>query len=295
MTQKSQPSSVQHLPIENGYFTSPAGHKIFWRYHGIDKPRANMLLVHGIGEHSGRYLNDIPNFQALGLNVFTYDQYGHGQTEGKHGTLDIADRLNQDLITMRAFYRERNPELPLLIFGHSMGGAVVANHLVNHADDVDLAILASPALRPHLSVLSSWFADVMASVAPHFTIRHGLSNKVSHIERVNQELKADPLCHKTISGLLGQFIARAGKNARNHAPNWTVPTLLLYAGSDYLVSPKGSEEFAKNAPSLVESHCFKDYYHEIFHETDTAPVYEKVAHWLNEKLSIVVPEERMLK
>lgn len=263
---------------------SPDGHCLFWQYFPAKQAKALLLLVHGIGEHIGRYADVIPVLNTMGLAVLAYDQYGHGRSEGKRGTLDVFDRLDRDLQwVIKEKVRERGTQ-PLIVFGHSMGGAVVANRLAKGETAVDFAVLSSPALRPHLALGAKCVAMLMNALMPMMSFHHGLSLKVSHRQAVNDALLADSLCHKHISGRLATFIIQAGEYARQQASNWQVPTLLLYAGQDYLVHRSGSDEFAKKAPACVQAQCFEGYYHEIFHEIDTTPVYGRLAEWLDSVL-----------
>lgn len=274
--------------IDSGYLTQTAGHRLYWQSQQTETPRAQLLLVHGIGEHSGRYHDIIPHFLQMGLNVFAYDHYGHGRSDGRRGTLDTPNRFIEDLLSMRKEMQRRAPQLPLIILGHSMGGAVVAKFLVQYQDTEhrpNYAILSSPALKTHLSFLATLGSNLMQALAPQFAITHHLSMKVSHRPEINAQLKNDPLCHKKISASLSNFILNAGKLARAQAPYWKIPTLLLYAGTDFLVDAKGSAQFAANASDKVEAYCFKDFYHEIFHEINPQPAYERMQKWLNQQLN----------
>lgn len=273
---------------ETGYLSPAAGHRLYWQSHCGEAPRAQLLLVHGIGEHSGRYHDIIPHFLELGLNVFAYDQYGHGNSDGERGTLDCPERLVEDLRFICQEVRRRAPDLPLILFGHSMGGAVVADYLVQYQGSAaapDYAVLSSPALKTHMSLLSKLGSGLMQNLAPQTVIRHNLSMKVSHRPEINAQLKNDPLCHKKISGSLSGFILQAGEKARAAAAQWQIPTLLLYAGADLLVDARGSAQFAQDSPACVQAHCFEGYYHEIFHESDPRPVYRRLREWLDAQLA----------
>lgn len=274
--------------LESGYVVQNAGHKLYWQYHQAKQARAQLLLVHGIGEHSGRYQDIIARFLSMGLNVFAYDQYGHGKSDGERGNLDSDSRLVEDLRDISSMLRQRASNLPLILFGHSMGGAVVADYVLHYQATKyrpDLVILSSPALKPHFSVMAKLGSAVMQNIAPHLVIRHYLSMKISHRPEINEQLKNDPLCHKKISGILASFILQAGDAVRENGHQWDIPTLLLYAGKDYLVNPKGSAEFAAQAAHCVEAHCFEHHYHEIFHELDAESVYDRVQLWLRLQLA----------
>lgn len=270
-----------------GYWHHPNGYDLFFRYHPVNNPRAHVILIHGLGEHSGRHLDTIERFNALGLGVFAYDHYGHGRSDGKRGTVLKQNQLDQDLQwVLEECRRKKTDALPVIIFGHSLGGLVVANRLAQPTAYpwIQGAILSSPALKTYVSEIVKWFAERMQKWLPETTIKNGLPVKVSHREEVNRALKNDPLAHQEINGALALFIEQAGAYVRPRAAVWKMPTLLLYAGEDKFIDPKGSREFARRAPkSVVTAQEFPKYYHEVFHETDPEPVYQAVENWL-EKL-----------
>jgi alpha-beta hydrolase superfamily lysophospholipase len=125
----------------------------------------------------------------------------------------------------------------------------------------------------------------LPKIAPNLRVGNGLNaNYLSHDPAVVAAYRADPLVHDRISARLALFIAQAGAQTRALAAQWTVPTLLMYAGQDRLVNPQGSRSFAQHAPALVlTSQCFEDLYHEIFNELDAAPVLTTLQQWLAQR------------
>lgn len=270
--------------MTTGYTRHPRGYDLFFRYHPVSEPRAHLLLVHGLGEHGGCYPEVIARCNVLGLDVFAYDQYGHGLSDGKRGAILTPDQPDADLRWILGECRRRHrDDLPLIVFGHSMGGAVVANRLAHPPPWPDAVIFSSPALKLYLSSLWRWLARLMRAFAPEHTVFSPIGRKVSHVKAVNRKKATDPLCHRQINAALALFIEAAGRRARARAHTWPVPTLLLFAGDDKLVDPRGSRAFSAAAPShLVRAQEFPGYYHEIFHETDPEPVYRAVAAWLDD-------------
>ena len=245
--------------------------------------RGAVLIVHGLGEHGGRYNGVAQRLNNWGYAVRAYDQFGHGESEGPRGTLTSPGRLLADVADLVERTRDRLPQgVPLILLGHSMGGLVAARFVADHPEVVDGLVLSSPALDPGLNGLQKLLLAVLPRVAPDLCVGNGLdANFLSHDPDVVQAYLADPLVHDRISGRLARFIADAGPEVIARAPDWKVPTLLMYAGSDLLVNPAGSRAFAAAAPSqMVRAQCFPDLYHEIFNEVESQPVFDLLHDWL---------------
>lgn len=243
-----------------------------------------VLLVHGLGEHAGRYGHVAQHLNAWGFAVRAYDQYGHGRSTGPRGGLNHDSRLLDDLADLVDATRKRMaPGEPLVLLGHSLGGLVAARFVSLHLRPVDALVLSSPALDTGLSGIQKLLLATLPRLAPNLRVGNGLDvQALSHDPAVVAAYQADPLCHDRISARLGRFIAEAGPATLARAPHWSVPTLLLWAGADRLVRPAGSAAFAAAAPSaVVQSQCFAGLYHELFNERDAAPVFAVLRQWLD--------------
>ncbi len=248
------------------------------------RPRGGVVLVHGLGEHAGRYDHVARRLNAWGFSVRGYDQYGHGESGGKRGALPSDDRLLVDLADLVDATRLRLPDgVPLVLLGHSMGGLVAARFVAHKPRAVDALVLSSPALDPGLNAMQKLLLAVVPRLAPNLTLGNGLdAGYISHDPAVVAAYRADPLVHDRISGRLAKFIADGGPAVVARAAQWTVPTLLMYAGADRLVNPAGSRAFAAAAPkAVVTSHCFEGLYHELFNETDRERVFGVLKGWLD--------------
>ncbi len=247
-------------------------------------PRAMVVLVHGLGEHAGRYDHVARRLNQWGFAVRGYDQYGHGESGGMRGALPSPTRLLDDLADMVDSARNRvGPAVPVILLGHSMGGLVAASFVARGVMKVDGLVLSSPALATRTNALQKLLLKVVPRIAPNFTVGNGLKAQyLSHDPAVVEAYRGDPLVHDRISGRLGRFIADEGPQVVAQAPRWKVPTLLLYAGGDRLVDPEGSRAFAAAAPpSQITTRCFDDLWHEIFNERDAEPVFAALRQWLD--------------
>lgn len=254
-----------------------------WHLDEEAQPRAMVLVVHGLGEHAGRYEGLAQRLNAWGFAVRSYDQYGHGYSGGVRGGLPQAGRLIDDLGDILESTRSRLPGVPVVLLGHSLGGLVSAGFVARGVLPVDGLVLSSPALALRTNAFQKLLLGIVPRVAPNLTVGNGLDPQfLSHDPGVVAAYRADPRVHDRISGRLGQFMATEGRLVRARAPHWEVPTLLLYAGDDRLVDPEGSRAFAEHAPKgLVTTHCFPDLWHEIFNERDAEPVFGALRQWLD--------------
>lgn len=247
--------------------------------------RATVLIVHGLGEHVGRYDPLARRLNGWGYAVRGYDQYGHGESGGPRGGLTSDTRLLDDLADLVDATRARMPAgQPLVLLGHSMGGLVAARFVAQALRPVDALVLSSPALDAGLNAVQKLLLATLPRIAPNLRVGNGLDAQyLSHDPAVPQAYRADPLCHDRISARLARFIAEGGPATVAQAPGWTVPTLLMWAGADRLVNPAGSRAFAAAAPrACVRAHCFEPLYHELFNESEELadPVFEMLRQWL---------------
>lgn len=267
-------------------------------------PRAVVLMVHGLGEHAGRYDHVARQLLDWGFAVRAYDQRGHGESGGERGGLSSETLLLEDLAEVVDDTRLRSLRLPragggdeaagplplplpLILLGHSLGGLVAGRFVSLGLRPVDGLVMSSPALDPGLNAIQKLLLATLPAIAPNLRVNNGLKPEfISHDPQVVSKYLADPLVHAKISARLAKFIATAGPATVAAASTWGTPTLLMYAGADRLVNPAGSRAFAEAAASnggakVVTTRCFDELYHEIFNELDAAPVFASLKAWLD--------------
>lgn len=248
------------------------------------------VLVHGLGEHVGRYEHVAEHLNAQGWDVRGFDQRGHGRSEGRRGDIARPHSLLQDLGAFLAEVRQADAARPLVLIGHSLGGLVAARFvaeglMANPAAwhvPVDALVLSSPAIDPGLSAVQKALLSVGPSLMPHLCVNNGLRPEwICNDPAVVQAYQRDPLVHDRISGLLGRFIADAGPAVLTVAPRWQVPTLLMWSAEDRCVSPRGSQRLAQALPGvLCEAQPFPGLAHEIFNERERDQVLARLSAWL---------------
>ena len=255
-----------------------------WPVEKDQKLRGVVLLVHGLGEHAGRYDHVAQHFNGWGFAVRGFDLYGHGESGGPRGGLPSDNRLLDDLADIYDSTKKHMPAgCPLILLGHSMGGLVAGLFTARAIRPVDALVMSSPSLDPGLSGFQRFLLAVLPRIAPDLRVSNALDvSKISHDPDVVSAYKADKLVHDRISARLAKFIADGAAETMAAAATWKTPTLLMFAGQDKLVAPDGSRAFAARAPNnVVTAQCFESLYHEIFNEIDAEPVFETLKAWLD--------------
>jgi len=252
--------------------------------------RGTIVIVHGLGEHIGRYAHVAARLNADRWSVVGYDQRGHGASPGERGRIAAHDDLLVDLAAIIDEVRAEAPG-PLVLLGHSLGGLVVARFVAGALEsprppwqrDVDALVLSSPALAIGMTTAKRTLLATLEALTPNLGIGNGLdATGISRDAAVVAAYRADPLVHDRIAPRLVRFLADAGPTVLALAPRWQVPTLLLYAGSDRLVVPAGSAAFAAAAPAaVVTARPFASLFHEIFNEPEQDEVLGVLTAWLD--------------
>lgn len=245
-------------------------------------PRGSVLLVHGLGEHSGRYDRVARRMAAIGLTVHGYDLRGHGRSEGPRGSLPADDALLDDL----RFVFERIEPAPVVL-GHSLGGTLAARATGGGWIAPRALVLSSPGLALHVDPVRLAVLKLARRALPDRALPNMLpASELSHDPAEVAAYKADELVHDKITPRMFWFLYEAGEAVRRDAAKLTVPTLLLASGSDRIVDPKGSRELAAALPPGATVHIYDDLHHEIFNERepDRTRVLDDLAAWLEQRL-----------
>ena len=286
--QRGQPARSNVSPRDGAtttWLNMADGQRLFVRDWPLPQARAAVLIVHGLGEHGGRYQRLAHWFNARGYAVRTYDQRGHGQTPGQRGAMPRTSALLEDLTAVYADYAIGAPAPPWLL-GHSMGGLVAARAVLDGRITPPALELSSPAFRSHEAAWLRRLAAVLARLLPNLPLRSGLPLQwLSHDPQVAIDYRADPLRFGWITPRVADFIFHSGESCIADASTLAVPTLLLAAGNDHLVDAAGSRAFANAAwaNKQLTTRFFDTLYHELFNEAEPgrSQVLMRLADWLN--------------
>ncbi len=247
--------------------------------------RAVVALIHGLGEHSGRYQHVADYFTQHGLGVVALDHRGHGRTGGKrgHGSYDA---ILDDIQHLIQEAEKRYPGLPVILYGHSLGGALVLYYALKRRPQVKGVISTAPGLIPaNASGGQIALAKIMSAIAPGFQIDNGLDvSGLSHDPETARAYTADPLVHPKISARLGLDLMQNGQWVIEHAAEFPLPLLLLQGSADRLVNPAGARQFAAGLAGKVTYKVYDGWYHELHNEVEKETVLADMVAWIDQIL-----------
>ncbi|WP_064196906.1 MULTISPECIES: alpha/beta hydrolase [Emticicia] len=246
--------------------------------------KAVICIMHGMGEHINRYNHVAEMFTSNGYSVIGCDHRGHGKSEGKSGHFPDFDTFLNDVDTLLKVASEHFPNTKQILYGHSMGGNLVANYLLRRQPKITGAILSSPyfqlAFQP--SKITLFIGRMMKGIFPSLSLSSGLDS--SAISRDIEEVKKyneDPLVHDKVSAKMGIEMIETGQWAIDNAAKLSVPTLLYHGTADRLTSHHGSELFAQKAGKNLTFISLEGLYHETHNEPEKAEVFKKIILWLD--------------
>jgi alpha-beta hydrolase superfamily lysophospholipase len=247
--------------------------------------RWTFVIVHGLGEHGGRYQHLAAWFAPLGATVYAMDLRGHGRSGGPRGHAPSLDALLEDIdaVVMRA---RADSGAPVVLIGHSFGGLLAIAYTLRHPDHIDKAIFSAPLLIPKVKV-PAWkrpLAAILPRVAPRVAVSNEVdANLLSHDPEVARRYWSDPLVHDRITGgLYGDTVAR-GEEFIARAAELRLPFLLMQGRDDRIVDPSGSQRFFARATAPDRAFClYPGLYHEIFNEVDHERVFQDLESWLSQ-------------
>ena len=257
------------------------------RWQAEDVPHQwTFVVVHGLGEHGGRYQHLAEWFTPLGATVYAMDQRGHGRSGGQRGHAPGLTAMLDDIDAIVVRAREESGG-PLVLLGHSFGGLLAIAYALRQPDHIDRAVFSAPLLLLKVKV-PGWkrgLANVLPKIAPRFSLSNELDADVlSHDPENARAYRSDPLVHNRITaGLYGDTIAR-GEEFIARAPQLRVPFLLLHGRDDQVVDPIGSQRFFARATVPDRAFClYPGLYHEIFNELDQEKVFQDIESWLTQR------------
>jgi alpha-beta hydrolase superfamily lysophospholipase len=247
-----------------------------------------VVFVHGFGEHHRRHDLLAETLSRQNLAVLRYDQRGHGLSEGRRGDVDHYELLLDDLDLMISLARSEYADRPLFLYGHSMGGGVVANWAIHRPQPiVQGAVLSSPWLRlrkpPHR--LLQVVGGAVSTIFPTWTVPTGIKakNLASDPESLARYRK-DPLIQRRISLRMVLAAIQSGEKAMAKASQCRLPLLVLHGTGDKITSPVASQQFASQAPD-AELRLFEGLAHEMHFEAQAPQVIDHIQGWIRRRLS----------
>jgi len=253
------------------------------------EPKAAVMLIHGLGEHSGRYGHVAARLNEAGYAVHALDHRGHGKSEGKRVYVKSYDEFMADLIQFRGLVEGQHPGLPLFALGHSMGGNLVMGHVLDHQDGLAGIVLSGPALKvgDELSPAKITIFKSVARVAPGLRPEGLSAEAISRDPAVVAAYQADPLVYNgKIAAGLGAALIDAMDTFPDRYATLTVPILIMHGTEDRLTNIEGSRELERSATDAdVTAHYYDGLYHEVFNEPEQDRVLGDLVAWLDAHVS----------
>ena len=276
MTRNNFEFQVAQLTLKGQYYEPKDAHAV-------------VILVHGMGEYSMRYERTVvPLLLKSSIAVISYDQFGHGHSQGKKGDHPgynyLLDSI-EHLITKAAVLF---PSKPVFLYGHSMGGNVVINFTLRRTHHLKGVIATSPFLRLAFDP-PGWkifFGKLIGKIYPSVTMPNELDLQfLSKDQHEIEAYKNDPLIHDKVSTRYSLKMMKAGEWAIQHASSLTTPMLLMHGTKDQITSHLASKEFADNAKGMVTFVPVENGYHELHHDLEKDMVLAQICDWIKEQIT----------
>lgn len=257
----------------------------------VTTPKGVVVFLHGLTEHGQRYKELGQRLNALGWSVLAPDMRGHGLSGGPRGGMSRDDDFLHDLAAVIDVARSTYPQGPLVLFGHSTGGALATRFAsaqalpredVAWARPIDGLMLSVPALQPTMSLVQKALLSTMGRLIQDVAVPVAFKPEWSSSDpAVIAEFNHDPRTHTKITPRVALFLAGLAPVVMRRAPSWTIRTLMLYTPDDRLVVPQGCERFMAAMPAdLATTRAFPGLLHDMLREPDRARVHLAVEQWL---------------
>lgn len=253
-----------------------------------DRPRALIGIVHGLGEHSGRYAALAEVLVDRRFTVVALDLPGHGQAPGRRGDFPswefVRDQALPSMFTITRGIPGQPPDLPVVLLGHSLGAVLALDYCFAHPKTLLGVVGSAPAIRnPPPPLYKQLAARIAMMIAPDLPFPHGLDESgMSRDPEVLEHRKTDPLLHRKITPRAYYALVAAQKRVRENARKLSVPTLLLQGGADRVIDPRGALEFNGAAPhGMTRLFTYKDTYHELFNDPLRGEAIRDLLGWLD--------------
>ena len=266
-----------------GLVPSADGTKLAYRAWPLAGAHLTFAVVHGLGEHAGRYERFAHGMAKHGFGTFALDLRGHGNSPGQRGHVDSWSQWTDDVSAFVAHVAGvgGGEVVPL---GHSFGGAaVLSTVLAGKLSSARRFIVSSPALKVKVKV-PKWkikLGTTASKVLPKLALDNEVDAKLlSRIPEVVEGYRTDPLVHSKISSRLYTEWLAASRDILNRAGEIKVPFLILAGTDDGLIDPEGSKELHEKAPAMSQLSLLEGRYHEPFNDRDSKEVFTLIASWL---------------
>jgi alpha-beta hydrolase superfamily lysophospholipase len=281
------------MPHQEFFWQSTDDLKLFGQIWEPDrKPKAMVVLVHGLGEHSGRYQHVAEFLNQQDYIMAGFDLRGHGRSEGMRGHAPSYRAIMDDIEHFIQEVKKRYPQLPCFLYGHSLGGNLVLFYELDRHPNINGIIVTSPGLGTAYPVPKAklFFGKILYYLWPSLQMNNGLDPKaLSHDPEIEKAYTHDPLVHHKISASLGLDLINNGEWIISHASEFNLPLLLMQGSADRIVNPEKTCLFAEKVPAdLITFKYLENYRHELHNDEGKEEVFKYMLSWLNKQTTRIL-------
>jgi acylglycerol lipase len=270
---------------QEGFFEALGGVRLFhqsWLPKG--DPKAVLLVVHGLAEHSGRYMNVVDYFVPKRYAVYGIDHVGHGKSEGTRVFVQSFDDYLEPLGTFLEMVKESHPGKPVFLMGHSMGGLIAPLYVLKHKPDLPGMIISAPLTQipKHVSSMVIVMSKLLSSIVPKLGVEDIDSSTICSDPAVIRAYEEDPLVYrgKTTARLAAELLKEV-QHIQKEASKIVMPVLVMQGSEDKLVNPDDGKLFYESVSSSDKTlKIYQGFAHEIFNEPEHDRVFADVEAWL---------------
>ncbi len=246
--------------------------------------KAIILIIHGVGEYCGRYTNVVNHFVPLGYAVYGLDHIGHGNSGGQREFIKQFEDFTEPLITYTQMIKEWHPDLPVFIYGHSLGALITVFHLIDRQADFKGAIISAPPVKipDNISPLTISIGKLLAAIAPRAGLLGLDTSCLSHDPQVVTAYNNDPLVfHGKITACISAGMLRGMLRFKEDGNKITLPIFIIQGSADRIVDPSGAKLLYDTAGSKDKTlKMYENLYHEVHNEPERATMFNDLQSWL---------------
>ncbi|HIG79225.1 MAG TPA: alpha/beta hydrolase [Cycloclasticus sp.] len=251
------------------------------------EPKMVMCLIHGLGEHSGRYSKMAEHYASFGIEVVSFDLRGHGKSGGQRGHSDDFAQLMKDIGRFLYQASKIDTSKPHFIYGHSLGGTLAIKYALTHPGEYSGVILSAPMFKPAFEP-PKWKVTLgryIQSIWPTLSLSNEVDrNDLCRDKTLIEAHKKDPLNHDRISAKFGTQLLEEGERLIEEASHVDFPLLLMHGDADGLTCHQASTVFSECAGDQCTLKIWPDFYHELHHESGKEDVFNYCIDWMKRQL-----------
>lgn len=276
------------MKVIESFFVSPDQHRLYYQVYSQPHPKAVLIFVHGLNEHSGRYKHPVKYFSKANYTIYLFDHRGHGKSDGLRSYVDNFSTYLKDLNEFVRWVKAREKKAPIFMIGHSMGGQILLNYLAKYKPKINGFLTSSANIQIAIKIpyLKKKIALFLSRYIPKFALPNEIDPKwISRDPDIVSEYKNDPLVSsKTTLGLIAEMITNQDRIFE--LPEMiSIPAFMMHGGDDQICAANGTKLFFdKLAAKDKKIKIYDHYFHEIFNEIGKEEVFAEMEAWLNDHI-----------